>query len=163
MSPNVPISPNLPITPNLPISPNFLEIYISNYFVRVIFRIDFPKSSSLNLLLIAFGRVFNYTHFGDVLHTNLLWNTFNIWKNCSSYYIIQNAYTFFHFLNGKFYFCSYISKCAYIAEFAEIAENPILENHVIHDARNVTWNKALLLLGRLSIAAFSEKWIKDLS
>ena len=45
---------------------------------------------------------------------------------------------FFHFLNGKFYFCSYISKCAYIAEFAEIAENPILENHVIHDARNVT-------------------------
>jgi hypothetical protein len=48
----------------------FFEIYISNYFLSV--RIDFLKSSLFNFYLIAFGGVFNSTHIGDLLHTNLL-------------------------------------------------------------------------------------------
>jgi hypothetical protein len=60
----------------VPISPNFFEIYLTNYLVGVIkdviFRIEFPKSTFFNFYLIAFGGVFNFTNFGDSLHSNLL-------------------------------------------------------------------------------------------
>jgi hypothetical protein len=60
----------------MPISPNFLEIYPTNYFMGVmndvIFSIELPKSTFFKFYLISFGEVFNSTHFGDSIHSNLL-------------------------------------------------------------------------------------------
>ena len=39
------------------------------------FKIDFPKFSLFNFYLIGFGGVFNFTHFGDLFDTNLLWKS----------------------------------------------------------------------------------------
>ena len=39
-------------------------------------RIEFPKSTLINLYLITFGIVLNSTHFGDSRHSNPSWNSF---------------------------------------------------------------------------------------
>jgi hypothetical protein len=66
----------VPIPPNVPISPNVLKIYIKNNFVGVmndvILMIEFLKFTLSNFNLIAFDGVLNYTHFGYLLHSNLL-------------------------------------------------------------------------------------------
>ena len=70
------------------------------------FRIKSQKFGIFNFYLIAFGRVFKLTHFGDLLHTNLLRTSSKIRK------IIRHMTAFllcvfFHFLNKFFfYFCS---------------------------------------------------------
>jgi hypothetical protein len=73
-------------------------------------NLDFPKSSLFNFYLIAFGGVFNSTHFGDSLHTILFENSL---KNCLTYDVISNAYAFF--FKNKFFsiFFSYCRMCQY--------------------------------------------------
>ena len=74
----MPISPNVPISRKMPNIAEFVEISITNYNVGVIndviFQIEFPKLTLFSVYFIGFGGVINFTHFGDSLHSNLLFN-----------------------------------------------------------------------------------------
>ena len=71
----------------------YLKLLFERYEWRH-FRIDYIKSSIFNFYLIAFGGVFNSTHFNDLLHTNLKRTRLDFivkliikFKNCSTYHM----------------------------------------------------------------------------
>ena len=68
-----------------------------------------------NFNLIAFGRVWNFTHFGVPLQVNLLCKSLLNPKEILTYDVITNAYSFFIF-EKKSYFFPHIAECADTAE-----------------------------------------------
>jgi hypothetical protein len=87
--------------------------------------IEFLKSTFFNLYLIAMGEVINSTHFGDSLHSNILWNSLLNLKLVdiliTQYELILNAYAVEIFRTKKI-FCLHIAGCADIVKCANIAK-----------------------------------------
>ena len=89
-------------------------VYYKLLWVRIewrhFFKFEFSKFTFSNLFLIAFGGVFNSTHFVGKLHSNQFLNSLYNWKEISNFDVILKVYGFSFFEQKVLFLSPYRGK-----------------------------------------------------